>query len=45
MLVKEVNEIVESSIQNVPLMDVFNITDIIMDYVQVNIYLLVHIAS
>ena len=44
MLVKEVNEIVESSIQNVPLMDVFNITDIIMDYVQVNIYWLVHIC-
>ena len=38
MLVKEVKEIVKTSIQNVPLMDAFNITDIIMNYAQVNIY-------
>ena len=44
MLVKEVKEIVNSSIQNVPLMDAFNITDIIMNYVQVNIYWLTHVC-
>jgi hypothetical protein len=44
MLVKEVKEIVNSSIQNVPLMDAINITDIIMGYVQVNIYWLTHVC-
>lgn len=38
MLVKEVKEIVNLSIENTSLMDAFNITNLIIDSIQVNLY-------
>jgi hypothetical protein len=38
MFVKEIKQIINSSIQNIPLMDAFNITNLIIDSIQVNLY-------